>query len=142
MHLTLKKEATRPAGANLLQQQAKFDAFLEEFNNERPHEALQMKYPGGGLFSFLPPLPGHSGTQLPVPRQDDPRHQLRPPFSIPQKDQSQHLSGRPGRRHQRSRRRHSVTHVSGPDIDALVKHTPPDRSSLPLYLAHRFLRAQ
>jgi len=40
MHLTLKKEATRPAGANLLQQQAKFDAFLQEFNNERPHEAL------------------------------------------------------------------------------------------------------
>src|SRR5204863_8202122 len=27
MHLTLKKEATRPAGANILQQQAKFDAF-------------------------------------------------------------------------------------------------------------------
>jgi len=45
MHLTLKKEATRPAGANLLQQQAKFDAFLEEFNNQRPHEALQMKCP-------------------------------------------------------------------------------------------------
>jgi hypothetical protein len=33
MHLTLNKEATRPAGANLLQQQAKFDAFIEEFNN-------------------------------------------------------------------------------------------------------------
>lgn len=45
MHLTLKKEATRPAGANLLQQQAKFDTFLEEFNNERPHEALDMKCP-------------------------------------------------------------------------------------------------
>ena len=45
MHLTLKKEATRPAGTNLLQQQAKFDAFLEEFNNERPHEALDMKCP-------------------------------------------------------------------------------------------------
>jgi hypothetical protein len=45
MHLTLKKEATRPAGANLLLQQAKFDAFLEEFNNERPHEALDMRYP-------------------------------------------------------------------------------------------------
>lgn len=45
MHLTLKKEATRPAGANILQQQAKFDAFVEEFNNERPHEALKMKYP-------------------------------------------------------------------------------------------------
>jgi len=45
MHLTLKQEATRPAAANLLQQQAKFDAFLEEFNNERPHEALGMKCP-------------------------------------------------------------------------------------------------
>ena len=45
MHLTLKKEATRPAGAHLLQQQAKFDAFQEEFNNERPHEALNMKGP-------------------------------------------------------------------------------------------------
>lgn len=40
MHLTLKQEATRPAGANMLQQQAKFDAFIHEFNNERPHEAL------------------------------------------------------------------------------------------------------
>lgn len=45
MHLTLKQEATRPAGANLLQQQAKFDAFVEEFNDERPHEALAMKCP-------------------------------------------------------------------------------------------------
>src|SRR5258708_21592173 len=45
MHLTLKKEATRPAGANLLQQQAKFDAFIDELNNEHPHEALQMKCP-------------------------------------------------------------------------------------------------
>jgi transposase InsO family protein len=46
MHLTLKKEATRPAGENILQQQGKFDAFIEEFNNERPHQALDMKYPG------------------------------------------------------------------------------------------------
>ena len=45
MHLTLKKEATRPAGGNILQQQAKFDDFIEEFNNERPHEALEMKCP-------------------------------------------------------------------------------------------------
>jgi transposase InsO family protein len=45
MHLTLKQEATRPAGANLLQQQAKFDAFQEEFNHERPHEALDMQCP-------------------------------------------------------------------------------------------------
>jgi transposase InsO family protein len=45
MHLTLKKEATRPAGANFLQQQARFDAFTTEFNTERPHEALDMKVP-------------------------------------------------------------------------------------------------
>lgn len=41
MHLTLKKEATRPAGKNILQQQAKFDDFLEEFNLERPHEGMK-----------------------------------------------------------------------------------------------------
>jgi transposase InsO family protein len=45
MHLTLKKEATRPAGQNSLQQQARFDAFVQEFNAERPHEALGMKCP-------------------------------------------------------------------------------------------------
>ena len=38
-------EATRPAGSNFLQQQAKFDAFVQGFNNERPHEALDMKCP-------------------------------------------------------------------------------------------------
>lgn len=45
MHLTLKKETTRPPGMNALQQQARFDAFLEEFNTERPHEALDMACP-------------------------------------------------------------------------------------------------
>jgi transposase InsO family protein len=45
MHLTLKKEATRPAKANFLQQQARFDEFVQEFNHERPHEALDMKFP-------------------------------------------------------------------------------------------------
>jgi transposase InsO family protein len=45
MHLTLKKEATRPPGGNSLQQQSRFDAFMHEFNSERPHEALAMKCP-------------------------------------------------------------------------------------------------
>jgi transposase InsO family protein len=45
MHLTLKKETTRPPGLNSLQQQARFDAFRQEFNAERPHEALAMKCP-------------------------------------------------------------------------------------------------
>ena len=45
MHLTLKKEATKPAAQNFLQQQAKFDEFLDCYNDERPHQALDMKYP-------------------------------------------------------------------------------------------------
>jgi transposase InsO family protein len=45
MHLTLKKEATRPPGLNTLQQQVRFDAFVREFNAERPHEALAMRCP-------------------------------------------------------------------------------------------------
>jgi transposase InsO family protein len=45
MHLTLKKEATRPPGHNSLQQQDRFDVFVAEFNQERPHQALGMKCP-------------------------------------------------------------------------------------------------
>jgi hypothetical protein len=45
MHLTLKQETTRPPGSNSLQQQDRFDAFLNEFNTERPREALAIKCP-------------------------------------------------------------------------------------------------
>jgi transposase InsO family protein len=45
MHRTLKAETTRPAGQNFLQQQERFDGFREEFNTERPHEALQDRPP-------------------------------------------------------------------------------------------------
>lgn len=45
MHLTLKQEATKPAAANTLQQQARFDGFLTRFNEERPHQALEMRVP-------------------------------------------------------------------------------------------------
>ena len=45
MHRTLKFETARPGRSNLLQQQERFDAFVEEFNTVRPHEALQMKVP-------------------------------------------------------------------------------------------------
>jgi len=45
MHLTLKSETTRPPGMNSLQQQARFDDFVAEFNTERPHEALAMQRP-------------------------------------------------------------------------------------------------
>ncbi len=45
MHRTLKLEATRPPGSNLLQQQEKFFRFMDEYNNERPHQALGMQCP-------------------------------------------------------------------------------------------------
>jgi putative transposase len=45
MHLTLKLEATKPAANNFLQQQAKFDDFIDCYNNERPHQALDMQCP-------------------------------------------------------------------------------------------------
>ena len=45
MHLTLKREATKPPARNFLQQQARFDTFIDYFNQERPHQAIGMKYP-------------------------------------------------------------------------------------------------
>jgi putative transposase len=45
MHLTLKKDATKPAAANMLQQQARFDDFIAQYNHERPHQALGMQVP-------------------------------------------------------------------------------------------------
>jgi putative transposase len=65
MHLTLKKEATKPPAKNFLQQQGKFDDFIQEFNHERPHQALNMKYPGE-LYSPSPrPYTGLSDVEYP-----------------------------------------------------------------------------
>jgi putative transposase len=72
MHLTLKKEATKPAALNLLQQQERFDDFIECFNHERPHQALAMRYPAElyaesprpyrGLSELVYPLHDHTIT--------------------------------------------------------------------------------
>src|SRR5204863_225719 len=40
MHRTLKAETCRPPAANAADQQARFDDFRAEFNDERPHQAL------------------------------------------------------------------------------------------------------
>jgi transposase InsO family protein/transposase-like protein len=45
MHLTLKEEATKPPKSDMEEQQKAFDLFREEFNTERPHEALGQKVP-------------------------------------------------------------------------------------------------
>ena len=46
MHRTLKEATAIPPQANLTEQQKAFNQFVEEYNFERPHEALKMKKPG------------------------------------------------------------------------------------------------
>ena len=48
----------RPRGRNSLRQQSKFDEFREEFNNERPHQALDMKCPAEIYTPSPRPYPG------------------------------------------------------------------------------------
>jgi len=45
MHRTLKAETATPPAANRAQQQGCFDRFREEFNHQRPHEALGQTAP-------------------------------------------------------------------------------------------------
>jgi transposase InsO family protein len=70
MHLTLKKEATRPPGMNSLQQQARFDDFLEEFNAERPHQALQMQRPADVYTASARPYDGLPDVSYPFHDRD------------------------------------------------------------------------
>ena len=59
-HLTLKKDATKPAAKSLLQQQAKFDQFVDCFNRQRPHQVLQ-RTPRAELYS--PSARAYNGVQ-------------------------------------------------------------------------------
>jgi transposase InsO family protein len=45
MHLTLKQETAHPPASTFRKQQERFVAFREEFNEVRPHEALDMATP-------------------------------------------------------------------------------------------------
>jgi transposase InsO family protein len=63
MHRTLKAETTRPPARTRRAQQRRFDRFRQEFNSERPHEALDMQSPASRyeaspreMPSKLPPL--------------------------------------------------------------------------------------
>lgn len=65
MHRTLKEQATRPPEMNSLQQQARFDAFVREYNEERPHEAIAMKMPAELYTPSLRPYQGLSDLHYP-----------------------------------------------------------------------------
>ena len=65
MHLTLKLETTKPAGKNFLQQQAKFDDFIDCYNNERPHQALNMQCPADRYVPSIRPYAGLPELEYP-----------------------------------------------------------------------------
>ena len=63
MHRTLKAATTRPAAGSLAAQQRRFNDFRDEFNQERPHEALDQQTPAScyapsarEMPATLPPL--------------------------------------------------------------------------------------
>lgn len=45
MHRTLKQSTARPPAASLWRQQVAFDLFRREYNEERPHEGIDLKTP-------------------------------------------------------------------------------------------------
>ena len=68
------QEGSDQAGrANVLQQQARFDTFVEQYNHERPHQALGDESPGRRLRAFTARLPRPGGPHVPVSRSDDRR---------------------------------------------------------------------
>ena len=57
MHRTLKAATTRPAAGSLGAQQRRFNAFREEFNHVRPHEALEQQTPAACYYPSPRPMP-------------------------------------------------------------------------------------
>jgi len=57
MHRTLKAQTSRPPAATASEQQARFDAFRQHYNQERPHEALGQRLPAEFYASSPRPMP-------------------------------------------------------------------------------------
>jgi hypothetical protein len=64
MHRTLKDQTTKPPRTNLLQQQESFDDFIAEYNDERPHEALNQRCPTAVYRASKRPFP----SPVPMPK--------------------------------------------------------------------------
>jgi hypothetical protein len=62
MHRTLKAETTRPPAASLRGQQWKFDRFQNDYNVERPHEALDDESPASLWMPSPRPYPARLGA--------------------------------------------------------------------------------
>jgi transposase InsO family protein len=57
MHRTLKRETARPPCGSLAAQQVRFNQFRQEYNQERPHEALDQQTPASLYRRSLRELP-------------------------------------------------------------------------------------
>lgn len=57
MHLTLKNETANPPASTFGRQQVRFDDFQKEYNELRPHEALDMQTPGSRYIASPRPYP-------------------------------------------------------------------------------------
>ena len=57
MHRTLKAETAKPPAATTSQQQARFDRFRQDFNDNRPHEALGQQPPAAFYWPSPRPYP-------------------------------------------------------------------------------------
>lgn len=56
-HLTLQLETARPPSSTMRAQQRRFDAFQREYNEQRPHEALQQRAPAAVYVASSRPFP-------------------------------------------------------------------------------------
>jgi transposase InsO family protein len=57
MHLTLKQSTLQPPESNPRRQQQAFDRFQQEYNHERPHEALEDRTPASCYTASRRPMP-------------------------------------------------------------------------------------
>jgi hypothetical protein len=62
MHRTLKEETALPPARNLREQQKRFDRFIREYNEVRPHQSLEGKTPS----SIYAPSPRSFPKRLPT----------------------------------------------------------------------------
>jgi putative transposase len=68
MHRTLKAETARPPASSMRAQQRRFDRFMDEYNNDRPHEALNQETPASVY------RPSHRTMPTKVPPLEYPAH--------------------------------------------------------------------
>lgn len=66
-HLTLKQETAAPPAATGRAQQRAFDRFRQEYNHERPHEALGQQPPATVYTSSPRPYPARVPDDVPYP---------------------------------------------------------------------------